>query len=69
MIHDALTCPFNQYHMGITAENVAEKYGVSRHDQVLVLKHKEIFCSLPLGRFYCASLLRPFEAVTEIFTR
>lgn len=33
MVHDALTCPFNQYHMGITAENVAEKYEISRHDQ------------------------------------
>ena len=68
MIHDALTCPFNQYHMGITAENVAEKYGVSRHDQVLVLKHKEIFCSLPVVRCYFVSGLRPFEAVTEIHT-
>ncbi|WP_221801184.1 beta-ketothiolase BktB [Oceanobacter mangrovi] len=29
----ALTCPFNHYHMGVTAENVAEKYGVSREDQ------------------------------------
>ncbi|MBM94808.1 MAG: acetyl-CoA C-acyltransferase [Oceanospirillaceae bacterium] len=29
----ALTCPFNHIHMGVTAENVAEKYGVSREDQ------------------------------------
>lgn len=29
----ALTCPFNHIHMGVTAENVAEKYGVSRDDQ------------------------------------
>ncbi|HEY8385953.1 MAG TPA: beta-ketothiolase BktB [Porticoccaceae bacterium] len=29
----ALTCPFNDYHMGITAENVAERWGVSREDQ------------------------------------
>jgi acetyl-CoA C-acetyltransferase len=29
----ALTCPVNGYHMGITAENVAEKWGVSREDQ------------------------------------
>ena len=29
----ALTCPFGDYHMGITAENVAEQWGVSRADQ------------------------------------
>lgn len=33
MVHDALTCAFNDYHMGVTAENVAERYGVSRADQ------------------------------------
>lgn len=29
----ALTDPFSKMHMGITAENVAEKYGVTREDQ------------------------------------
>ena len=29
----ALTCPFNDYHMGVTAENVAERWNVSRADQ------------------------------------
>lgn len=33
MIQDGLWCAFNDYHMGITAENVAEKYGISRDDQ------------------------------------
>lgn len=33
MITDALTDAFNNIHMGMTAENVAEKYGVSREDQ------------------------------------
>ncbi|CCJ33651.1 acetyl-CoA C-acetyltransferase [Caloramator australicus] len=33
MIHDGLTCPFNLYHMGITAENLAEKYNISREEQ------------------------------------
>jgi acetyl-CoA C-acetyltransferase len=33
MIHDGLLDIFNRYHMGITAENVAEKFGVSRQDQ------------------------------------
>jgi len=33
MVFDGLTDIFNRYHMGITAENVAEKYGISRADQ------------------------------------
>jgi acetyl-CoA C-acetyltransferase len=33
MIHDGLLDIFNRYHMGITAENISEKFGVSRQDQ------------------------------------
>ena len=33
MIKDGLWDAFNDYHMGITAENVAEKYGISREEQ------------------------------------
>ena len=32
MVNDALWDAFNQYHMMITAENVAEKYGISREE-------------------------------------
>ena len=33
MIKDGLWCAFNNYHMGITAENVAEQYGITREAQ------------------------------------
>jgi acetyl-CoA C-acetyltransferase len=33
MIVDGLWDVYNQYHMGVTAENVAKKYGVSREEQ------------------------------------
>ena len=33
MIHDALTCAFNGYHMGNTAENVAQKWQLTREEQ------------------------------------
>jgi acetyl-CoA C-acetyltransferase len=33
MINDGLWDVYNQYHMGITAENVAKKYGISREQQ------------------------------------
>ena len=33
MIHDGLWDIFNNYHMGVTAENVAEKYKITRQEQ------------------------------------
>lgn len=33
MIHDALTDAFYNYHMGNTAENLSEKYGITREEQ------------------------------------
>jgi len=33
MITDGLWDAFNDYHMGITAENIVEKYGISREEQ------------------------------------
>jgi len=33
MIKDGLTCAINEYHMGVTAENLADKYDISRTRQ------------------------------------
>lgn len=33
MINDGLTDAFNKYHMGITAENIAERWNISREEQ------------------------------------
>ena len=33
MIHDGLMDAFNNHHMGVTAENVAEKFNISREEQ------------------------------------
>jgi len=33
MVYDGLTDVYSQLHMGITAENVAEKYGITREEQ------------------------------------
>ena len=33
MVHDGLIDAFNHYHMGVTAENVAEKFNISRNEQ------------------------------------
>jgi len=42
MVHDGLWEIFNAYHMGFTAENIAEKYGISRQeqDELGYLSHK-----------------------------
>lgn len=43
VICDGLTDVFNNYHMGVTAENIAEKYGISRREQdafALASQHK-----------------------------
>lgn len=33
MIQDGLWCAFNDYHMGITAENLCDRYNISREEQ------------------------------------
>jgi acetyl-CoA C-acetyltransferase len=43
MVYDGLTDVYNQYHMGITAENIAEQYGIGRTEQdefALASQHK-----------------------------
>ena len=53
MIKDGLSDAFNEYHMGITAENVAEEYGISRDDQdALALEsQKRAVAAIESGRF------------------
>jgi len=57
----ALTCPFNHIHMGVTAENVAEKYGVSREDQDAYAAegHQRAQKAIESGRF--DSQIMPIE--------
>ena len=33
MISDGLWCAFNDYHMGITAENLCDQYNITREEQ------------------------------------
>lgn len=33
LLEDGLQCAFNHYHMGVTAENLCEKYGLTREEQ------------------------------------
>jgi acetyl-CoA C-acetyltransferase len=49
----ALTCPINQVHMGVTAENLAEKYNISREeqDQLAVTSHNRAQMAIENGFF------------------
>jgi acetyl-CoA C-acetyltransferase len=53
MIHDGLWDAFNDYHMGITAENLAEQYGISRSEQDAFAAHSQLraCAALEAGRF------------------
>jgi len=52
MVHDGLWEIFNGYHMGMTAENIAEKYGITREeqDELGVLSHKRAMEAIKNGR-------------------
>ncbi|MCG8609594.1 MAG: acetyl-CoA C-acetyltransferase [Pseudomonadales bacterium] len=53
MIKDGLWDAFNDYHMGITAENIVEKYGISREeqDQFAVHSQQKAEAAQKAGRF------------------
>ena len=50
---EGLGCPVNRYHMGVTAENVAERFEVSREDQdeLALISHQRAVAAIAGGRF------------------
>ena len=50
---EGLGCPVNLYHMGVTAENVAERFEVSREDQdaMALASHQRAVKAMESGRF------------------
>ncbi|HBU8849181.1 acetyl-CoA C-acetyltransferase [Citrobacter sp. Cs237] len=53
MIHDGLWCAFNDYHMGVTAENIAKRYNLSREeqDQVALASQQKAKAAINAGYF------------------
>ena len=53
MIIDGLWCAFNNYHMGITAENIAERYGFTREmqDKFALESQEKAFSAIENGKF------------------
>lgn len=53
MLTDGLTCAMNHYHMGITAENIAEEYHISRgaQDEIAFLSQRKARIAQETGAF------------------
>lgn len=53
MVNDALTDAFHQYHMGITAENIAKEWDISRkeQDEFAAYSQEKAFWAREQGRF------------------
>lgn len=53
MLTATLSDPFHKYHMGVTAENVAERYAISREDQdaLAVESHRRASSAIRSGYF------------------
>ena len=53
MVNDALTDAFNQYHMGITAENICEKWGLTREelDEFAAWSQQKTVAAQEAGKF------------------
>lgn len=53
MLHDGLTDAFKGYHMGITAENVAREFGISRgeQDQFAIRSQEKAIIAQDSGKF------------------
>lgn len=50
---EGLGCPVNRYHMGVTAENVAARFEVSRKDQdeLALISHQRAVAAVSEGKF------------------
>ncbi len=53
LVNDGLTDVFNQYHMGVTAENVAKQFGLTREeqDQFALASQQKAVAAIEGGKF------------------
>ncbi len=67
MVNDALWDAFNNYHMGITAENVAEKYGITREmqDEFAATSQQKAVAAVEAGTFDAEIVAVPLKSKKE----
>ena len=65
MLHDGLVCALVGYHMGLTAENLARQYSISRQeqDELALLSHERAVAAMEAGRFQAE--IAPVEIKTR----
>jgi acetyl-CoA C-acetyltransferase len=61
MMLGALTCPFGTGHMGVTAENVAAQYGISRAEQDEFALQSQIRAATAIAEGRFTDQIAPFE--------
>lgn len=68
MIHDGLWCAFNDYHMGVTAENIARRYHLSREeqDQVALASQQKAIAAINAGYFRQEIVPVPLKRKKEV---
>ena len=69
LLNDALVDAFNGYHMGVTAENLAEEYQISREeqDELAVISHQRASVAIQNERF--KQEIAPVEVKTKRETK
>ncbi len=67
MMLGALHCPFDTGHMGITAENVASEYGISREDQDSFSLESQLRASNALEKGYFKNQIVDIKVRKKIF--
>ncbi|MEO5620158.1 MAG: acetyl-CoA C-acyltransferase, partial [Cypionkella sp.] len=61
MMLGALTCPFGTGHMGVTAENVAARYGITRADQDAFALESQSRAAHAIAAGYFDDQIAPYE--------
>jgi len=61
----ALTDPFHRYHMGVTAENVAARYAISREDQDALALESQHRAAQAIANGYFHSQIAPIEVLVK----
>jgi acetyl-CoA C-acetyltransferase len=69
MIYDGLRDAYNDYHMAMTGERTAAKYGITRQeaDEFSLESHRKAFAALEDGRFFAEIV--PVEVQGALFER
>ena len=65
MMKDGLTDVFNEYHMGVTAENIVKEYGIQREDQDEFAYHSQLKAIKAVDDGEFEAEIVPVEIVTR----